>query len=276
MVPSTLQCFDNCPKAASSSGIDGNDPYYAQDYSPTASGHSFTFATIPSDMILKDGGNPLVLSDNSGSNQWGVMSGPLFEPTPSNLALLACDWDANQTCGWKAWGALNEYFTWETGPNNWNQFTSLSDSDGSVLTFDAPLQVVYTHSQTDNTKADYKYNGAKFFLEYNGFGNLWGIPGKCIDENTGDDTSCGPGTRWIPEFTIEDGAELSNSSNSATRYLVKALEKEQRMQNVNTSDCSSLTLTSYSLPSMLDWTTPGIDTEPIVTNAPAVIGGVLQ
>ena len=275
-VPSTLRCYDNCPKAASSSGIDGNDPYYTSDYSPTASGHNFTFAATASDMILKDGGNPLVLSSSSNSYQWGVMSGPLFEPTSANLALLACDWNSNQTCGWKAWGALNEYFTWETGPNNWNQFTSLTDSNGTALTFDAPLQVVYTHSQTDQTKSDYKFNGAKFFMEYSGFGNLWGIPGKCINQDTGADTSCGPGTRWIAEFSIADGAELTNSSNSATKYLVKALEKEQRMKNVAASSCSSLTLTSYTLPSMSDWTNPSIGSEPTVTNAPAVIGGVLQ
>jgi len=67
-------------------------------------------------------------------------------------------------------------------PQEWNQFTALRDpTTGTPLTFDAPLQVKYTHSQTNNTKPDYKYNDTTFYLEYNGFGDLWGIPGKCVD-----------------------------------------------------------------------------------------------
>jgi hypothetical protein len=277
-VPSTLKCFDNCPKATSS-GIDANDPFNQNDFSPGFSGYDYTFNSAGSDMALKESGSgdPLIWSTGSNSQyQWGVMSGPLFEPTSSNLALLACDWDPNQTCGWKAWGALNVYYTWETGPNNWNQLTSLADSNGTPLTFDAPLQVVYTHSQTDSAKSDFKYNGAKFFLEYSGFGNLWGIPGKCIDPDTGADTNCSQNARWVPEFSIPNGAEVTNSSNSTTAYHVKALEKEQRMQSVAASTCSSLTLTAYTLPNTSDWEDPNIGSEPTVTNAPAVVGGVLQ
>lgn len=276
-VPSTLKCFDNCPKATSS-GIDVNDPFNQNDFSPDFSGYDYTFNTSSSDMILKESGSadPLVLSSaGSGMYQWGVMSGPLFDPSSENLALLACDWDPNQTCGWKAWGALSVYYTWETGANNWNQLTSLTDSNGTALTFEAPLQVVYTHSQTDSSKPDYKYNGAKFFLEYSGFGNLWGIPGKCIDA-TGADTNCSENARWVPEFSIANGTEVNNSSNSSIKYHVKALEKEQRMQQANTSECSSLTLTSYTLPDMAAWQDPAIGDEPTITNAPAVIGGVLQ
>lgn len=229
-------------------------------------------------MILKDNtGNSLIMSSaGSGNTQWGAMSGPLFEPTSANLALLACDWDNTQTCGWKAWSALNEYYTWETGPNQWNQFTALVGSDGTPLTFVAPMQVAYTHSQTNTSAPDYKYNGTRFYLEYSGFGNLWGIPGKCITWDTGADVSCGPNTRWIPEFTIPDGSTLTNASDGTTTYLVKALEKEQRMSNVAASNCSSLTLTSYTLPSISDWVDPDIGSEPTVTNAPAVVGGVVQ
>ncbi|MEW6213641.1 MAG: hypothetical protein AB1478_00315 [Nitrospirota bacterium] len=286
-VPSTLRCYDNCPKyTAASSGINPSDPYNTPDYNPSdgTTYYTYTFAATASDMILKDNsGNSLIMSGaGSGFYQWGAMSGPLFEPTSANLALLACDWpdpitgQYTLTCGWKAWGALDEYYTWETGPDQWNQFTALQDSGGTPLRFQAPLQVAYTHSQTDTTKPDYKYNGTKFYLEYSGFGNLWGIPGKCIDFDTGADTSCGPNTRWIAEFTIPDGSEVTDASNNTTKYLVKALEKEQRMSNVAAANCSALTITSYTLPSMTEWTDPDIGTEPTVTNAPAVIGGVLQ
>ncbi|MBI5408086.1 MAG: hypothetical protein HZA14_01820, partial [Nitrospirae bacterium] len=136
-----------------------------------------------------------------------------------------------------------------------------------------PLQLQYVHSQTNASAYDYKYNGVSFYLEYSGFGNLHGIPGTCIDMDTGEPTNCGPDTRWSPEFTIADGSDCSDGTNE---YLIKALRKEQRMQNVALSNCSALTLTSYDLPSISLWVDPDIGSEPTVTNAPAVIGGVLQ
>jgi len=280
-VPSSLTCYDNCPKYDATLGVTQQQSDY--DPSDGTTSYTYAFSSSASDMLLKDSsGNSLVLTSASGTQQWGFMSGPLFEPTSANLAALACDdWNQNSqadegTCGWKAWSELSEYYTWETGTDSWNQLTILKDSSGTALKFDPPIQVLYAHSQTDSTKGDYKYNGTKFYLEYSGFGNLWGIPGKCVDFDTGADTSCGPKTRWIPEFSIADGSDMTKSDDSTKKYASKALEKEQRMSNVADSNCSSLTLTSYTLPSISDWVDPNIGTEPTVTNAPAVVGGVLQ
>lgn len=274
-VPASFRCYDNCPKAATASGIDPTAPYYPQDFVPPPTEHNYTFSSSASDMILKDSGNPLIMTSTSQTFQWGVMSGPLFEPTDANLALLACDWNQSETCGWKVWSVLDVYYTWETGPKQWNQFTGLMDANGAILKFSPPKQVVYTHVQLDGTKPDAKYNGTKFYLEYSGFGNLWGIPGKCIDD-TGLTVSCGPNTRWVPEFTIPDGTLLVDGSNASVSYYVKALEKEHRMKLVASSGCSTLILTSFTLPPITDWVDPNIGNEPAVTNAPAVIGGVLQ
>ncbi|MBI5408926.1 MAG: hypothetical protein HZA14_06135, partial [Nitrospirae bacterium] len=192
-VPAGLKCYDNCPKyTAAAGGVKPSDATYTNDYNPqTAQAHDYTFSSSADDMVLKDGGNSLLwVSDGSGQNQWGFMSGPLFNPSAGNLALLACDdWNNNQlqddgTCGWKAWSELTEYYTWETGPEQWNQFTALKDSNGTVLKFEAPLQLQYVHSQTNASAYDYKYNGVSFYLEYSGFGNLHGIPGTCIDMDT--------------------------------------------------------------------------------------------
>jgi len=90
---------------------------------------------------------------------------------------------------------------------------------------------------------------------------------------TGEDTSCGPETRWIPELTIPDGSEMQGDEAS---YLAKALEKEQRMRKVEASECSSLSLVSYTLPSISDWVAPKIGSEPVVEGPPAVVGGVVQ
>ncbi|MBI5742044.1 MAG: hypothetical protein HZA16_15170 [Nitrospirae bacterium] len=274
-VPAAFTCYDNCPKySVDVGGIKPSDSNYSYGEE-----HAYTFDSSSSDMILKESGNSLIWADDgSGQNQWGAMSGPLFEASEANLALLACDdWNANGiaddgTCGWKAWSELSEYYTWETGGNSWNQFTALKDSGGSVLEFQAPLQVQYVHS-AEAGAPDFKYDGTTFYLEYSGFGNLWGIPGACVDMDTGEATSCGPDTRWVPEFGIADGSDVYDGTNY---YLVKALEKEQRMTSVDVSNCSSLTLTTYDLPSIDLWEDPDIGSEPAVTNAPAVIGGVVQ
>ena len=92
-------------------------------------------------------------------------------------------------------------------------------------------------------------------------------------------TAGGPGSyiRWVPEFTIPDG---SVATSGVTSYYVKALELEQRMKAVAGSVCASagLTTTSYAsqLPTLGDWTAPGIGAEPVVSGPPAVLGGVLQ
>ncbi|MBI5056175.1 MAG: hypothetical protein HZB61_06135 [Nitrospirae bacterium] len=275
-VPASFKCYDNCPKySAGAGGISPSDPTYQPGYDPQVdSSHNYTFSASADDMILKEGGNALLWGTGTGGQQWGFMSGALFEPTEANLAKLACDdWNqdglANEgTCGWKAWSELTEYYTWETGANQWNQFTVLKDANGAVLEFQPPLQVQYVHSQ-----AGHKYDGVSFYLEYSGFGNLHGIPGTCIDMDTGAPTNCGPDTRWVPEITIADGSDCSEGTNE---YLIKALRKEQRMQSVDISNCSTLTLTSYALPSIDTWEDPAIGDEPVITNAPAVIGGELQ
>jgi hypothetical protein len=265
-IPSQLYCLEQCPDPSS---LTGTNPYYNtepyQDVSPSnATYQQYTFDTT--NMVLQSGGTDVVLTTENSTYEWGIISGPLFEPTPPNLAALACDWDTTKTCGWQAWSELDTFYTWETGPNDWNMFTALKDSSGTFLTFEAPLQVEYSHTWDDGTTS-------KFYLEYSGFGELHGIPGICVDWNTGEPEDCDNTSRWVPEFSIPDGSEVTDSTNS---YLVKALEKEQRMKSVDVSNCSGLSLTSYNLPSMDDWQDPAIGDEPTVTDPPAVIGGVVQ
>lgn len=262
--------------------------------------HDYTFDPTVNGMVLTSGATPVVLTGTITSQQyqWGVWSAPLFDPTTVDsatgktyLQLLACDWDPNRTCGWKAWSALPVFYTWETGPAQWSRLTLLKDSSGNVPKFEAPLQVNYTYQKSGNTAADNKYcldgaatcaKGAKFYLEYAGFGELHGIPGTCVDMDTGQPASCGPNTRWVAEFMIPEGAEVTYSSNGATiTNYVKPLEVEQRMRKVAASSCSALAIATYDLPEMTLWSDPNIGTEPttvppLISDAPAVIGGVVQ
>jgi hypothetical protein len=276
-VPSTLACMMQCPNGAndSSPNLYQDDSGIQYQEVPPASASYLSYTFDSETMLLMNGATPIVQTVQNEVHPWGLHSGPLFEPTPGNLADLACNWNeaGTSTCGWQAWDALDEYYTWESGPNDWNTLTAVRNGEGQLERFEPPLSVQYTHQQTDPEAPDYKYNGTTFYLEYSGFGNLHGIPGSCVERGTGTPTSCGPNTRWIPEFTIPDGAEISGGEDE---YLCKALEKEQRMRHVDLSTCSDLHLVTYELPRINEWRSPDIGKEPKVDGAPAVVGGVIQ
>ena len=181
---------------------------------------------------------------------------------------------------------LSEFYTWETGPNTWNKFTSVQDSNNNVVQFDAPIPVKFTYPTAGTgglnpSAVDQKFAGNTFYLQYGGFGTVIGIPGKCFNPaNPSDnDPDCSkPGRRWVPEFTIPAGTAATNSSGSIT-YLIKPLEIEQRMAKLALAQCSALKISDLSsqwLNLSKDWTDPNLGVEPDITDAPRVIGGVVQ
>ncbi len=279
-VPASFACYDNCPQ------VDAHGEAYTNMMSSGPSNTPTTYTFDASTMLLMTTGTsavPVVMSVATTTNQWGVMSGALFEPTPANMALLACDWTdpisgLHPTCGYKAWSALDVFYTWETGPGSWNRFSALKDAAGQILKFETPLSIKYVHNKAP-------YVGATFMLEYNGFGNLNGIPGKCVNMDTGLEAQCAndPSIRYVPAFVIPPATNgvltqvTTELLTGTATYYVKPLELEQRMMKVDVGSCSALSITSYTLPDIAtEWTDPAIGTEPVVTSAPAVIGGVVQ
>lgn len=272
-VPASFACYDNCPQ------IDGNGQAYVNNMMSGPSNTPTNYTFDQTSMLLKLNGSSVIMSQATTSNSFGIASGALFDPTPANLALLACDWDTKQTCGYKAWSALNVFYTWETGPNSSSQFSALKDASGTILKFEPPLSIKYVHNKAP-------YNGTTFMLEYDGFGNLNGIPGKCVDMDSGLDAACvsnDPKIRYVPAFVISPATngvltEVTSEEASGTMtYFVKPLQLEQRMLKVDIANCSALSVTTYPLPDLAtEWTDPAIGTEPAVTAAPAVIGGVVQ
>jgi hypothetical protein len=207
----------------------------------------------------------------------------MFESNQANLGKLACDWNANQVCGWKAWNSLDEFYTWETGPHSWNKFTAVKDANGGIVSFDPPLQVEYVYpvdgtAGINRAEIDNKYRGSKFFLQYTGFGNLQGIPGKCVNpaDPSQKVSDCSqPGFRWVPEFTIPADATLAATG---AEYLVKPLDIEQRMSKVDgaCTDLNPVDISSQWPNVATDWVNPNLAQEPTINEAPKVIGGVIQ
>ena len=286
-VPATLACFENCPDPsmvntqpepffAKSTWQDPNNFQNAnQSTAPgslVAGTNYIEYGFNATTMELEHTSTPVVMTSMNNNIQYGTWSGAMFEASPENFALLACEWDANSTCAGQAWDALDVFYTWETGMDNWNRLTALKQGE-TVVSFDPPLNVEYTHT-----------NGAKYYLEYNGFGDLHGIPGKCVDEDTGEDTECWNGSnddrfiRWVPEFSVPDGSSVNDAVASLT-YYVKGLEKEERMiaeDSAATCTSAGLSLSSYALPGASLYVAPDIGTEPEIDGAPAVIAGEVQ
>lgn len=276
-VPTSLSCYQSCPKAGAN-GMNRSDQQYSED----GNQRDYTFT----DGMLKDGSFNVALLEAPDGQSWGYNSGPLFEANSNNLNALKCPWNPAQTCGWRAWGELSEFFTWETGPNNWNKFTSVRDGNSAVVEFDAPLPVkfVYPTNGTGGAnpaEVDQKYAGNTFYLQYGGFGNLQGIPGKCVnpEDPTDTDIDCSkPGRRWVPEFSIPEGATATNDAGTEN-YLIKPLEVEQRMSKVDSSKCSSIKLVdlSSSWPDLdKEWADPNLGAEPELGDGDKVIAGVIQ
>jgi len=283
----TLYCLNNCPTAASLSAFDGtNSPYgnstdsqwnmAASSANTVSYGFGASGLTESTAVLNVSNANAF-----TGQYQNGVQSGRLFTTAfsnancpPGSSGTAVCE-DPNPAT----------YYTWQTGPNQWNQSLWLvKGSDSSVVSFDPPQNVSYTVP----TGAEYgSYAGKTIQLQFNGFGNLNGIPGHCVNPNDNSDVDCGPNTRYVPAFALPDGATmtLSGTNNGSIPVLVKALDSEVRLSKI--AGCAGVSLASpaanLTLPDSTGLHDPSattdadyVGTKPAVTDAPKVIDGVIQ
>jgi hypothetical protein len=201
------------------------------------------------------------------------------------------------------------YYTWQTSSDNWDQMAFLKNeatTPPTIITFYPPLPINFV---VPNKLAYGALQGKTVALQYGDYGNLWGIPYKCIDVT--DNTDCvydDPNTpsvepstpsankHWAPRFSIpfnttEGYVTVGNvgtsqgAINTGDRYLVKALDKEIRLSETDMLLCQILDLTKPvtvpSLPSYSKWLNPLDRVGPKTTldpatNAPRVIQGVKQ
>lgn len=245
-MPSNLECLSNCPTAASvqayfAPGSEASSPYAAGtafNFQPTSNTVAYTL----SNGLLTSGG-PVTLSTSAQELQqsWpqymgGLRSGRLFRST--DKASLACGID--QYCDHQV-EALDDYYIWETGPSAWNQFAALKDGN-TYVQFDAPLNVNYT---VPTGTAYGPYAGRALVLQYGGFGELWGIPGRCVSAQTNQPQSCDqPQSRYVPEFVIPDTIAEGSVTKGADTYYAKWLDRELRFARKDAAQCSALTLPS--------------------------------
>lgn len=255
-----VQCLDT---AISGSDAEAGDVYMA-DAPDVATPHRFEFDRA--DLTLRhdtDGMGTLAVVGlaagqeiTSGPNQWGMQSGPLVTST------------AGFTNVWDVWNAT-EFYQYETGPNEWNRFVGVQDLQGALVEFDPPLTLTYTHTTANDRNDDATYDGFTYLLQYNGFGDLGGLPYTGVDLNGDMEPD-----RYYPEIALEDGVTLGASDE----YIVKALEIEQSLLE-DGAYAGSLALTNVPtmvLPDPANWVAPTNGDAPVVTDPPKVIDGELQ
>ena len=288
----TLYCLNQCPTAAqlgAYSNASQATPFASgtgsQWFSAPSSGNTVAY-TFGAGGLLDGAGASVILEQASqypqGSPfaQNGIQTGRLFDSAltiancPSGMAAGTVCEPSNPTT----------YYTWQTGPNQWNQSLWLT-TGGNVVPFDPPQNIAYT---VPTGSAYGAYSGLPILLQFNGFGNLQGIPGSCVNpaDNSVEDCSV-PGASYVPMFSIPDGTTMtlpSLSGPTTTPLIVKALNGQIMLKSLGSgaAQCSSMTLTPLTLPSggMHDPSnaadTEYLGTKPTVTAAPKVIDGVMQ
>lgn len=241
--PVTLYCAHQCLKpelTEAQINWEGDSPYLDDVEEPSS---VYLYTIDPADMTLRYGGNAVKVEEGvttaEGPHQWGIQSGPM---------VLSPDGIENP---WDFWNEPVNY-TWETGTNDWNKFSGLIDADGQAVVFDPPLRLDYKHT-----------DGIRYTLEYNGRGELHGIP--WLPEEGTD--------HWYPTVTVADGTAVT--SEDGTTYYIRSLEMEQRMREVNAGNCTGLEGEALGSPDD-DYTNPAIGPKPVVEADPAVIGGELM
>ncbi len=287
-----LYCLSQCPTAASLAafqvGTAQTSPYgngTDQQWFSAASANTVAYSFDAGGLEDSSGGTAvaLVLEQPSqypqGSTyaQNGINTGRLFT-SPLVSANCPSMMPAGTVC--EPANPAN-YYTWVTGSQQWQQSLWLN-AGSTVVAFDAPQNISYT---VPNTPAYGSYAGVPILLQFNGFGNLSGIPGSCVDPANNAAVPCNtPNARYVPLFSIPDGATMS-LTNPSTPLIVKALNAEIRLKNLGasaSSSCAAMTLTTVPPP------TGGthdpsdsadafyIGVKPVVTAAPKVIDGVIQ
>jgi hypothetical protein len=299
--PGNLHCVNDCPQGGSTftTGLDDmGNPAAAfasttvanwnggtttastrWNWQPVQAGSELHYTANASTGLLTASGGSVAWTSAApplnGQYQNGFQSGRLVDDT--GLASLQCSANGGSGSGYycpNRIDSVSTIYVWETGPNSWNKFSGLR-SGSSYVQFDAPLSLQYT-VPADVSSA---YANAQLVLQYNGFGELQGIPGKCVNPGTNAEVPCSNdnSTRWVAAFVIPEGSSISDGSQT---YYVKPLEQELRLKKVSAGNCAALTLpviADSALPGQAGFSDPRVNGAlPGVTGAPRVIHGVVQ
>jgi hypothetical protein len=197
---------------------------------------------------------------DSRSVSWGIRTGELV--TETELANMECrkngasqeyddhpvygrSTDVKRYCSHKLWEDVNVKYniSLETRPNYEVIYANSVDTDsegalvtvGEVVQIDEPKTMYYEVPATVDANGENLFGkdaGKRVRLEFNGHGNLYGIPGFVYDTATGEDlgefvNGWKDTYRYLSRFVIPDGGEIEDGVDSSIKYKVKALDGEE-------------------------------------------------
>ncbi|OZG74757.1 hypothetical protein BTA51_03950 [Hahella sp. CCB-MM4] len=258
-----LVCLDRCIKTGLTvddlSTFDGG---YEVTAETMADAYDYSISNTGVNMMsLTSGGSVVSFPDGlpeDSPNAWGIQSGPMVTAAVAGTLSDPFEvYDAEQ---------VDTFYVWETGPNDWNKTTMLVDSEGDAVTFDKPIEFSYTHSEAnhrDGSAFTYAEVGPQtFMLQYNGPGDLHGIPFVQIGGEESD--------RWYPVFNLKDGTVIGPEG----QYVVKALDIERKM-NEDSDGCGSLVVNEPAapVPSDVSVNLDDLGVVPEVDGGPSYVGG---
>ena len=298
--PTTLYCLSNCPDATSitaansySSGS-GSSPYNtatkSQWFSASSAANTVTYTFGASGLV--SGSTAMTITNskflNNSNNKMfsnGMQTGMLFDATATGTTGFA-------TCSQGVCQPNNPtaYYTWSTGTNQWNQSMWLTKtSNSSVVAFDPPQNISYT-VPTGSTYGTWA--GKTIVLQFDGFGNLQGIPSICVSPVDNSQVDCTTSnSRWVTQFSIPDGATMTlpaSGSTAAIPLIVKALNGEERLTNLGsgatTAACSGMSIATQTLPDATQLHNMALSTDSFYigtkptpsSSVPKIIDGVAQ
>lgn len=299
--PTSLVCLSNCPDATSVAAAIAYSTGTVPSPFNLATANQWFWAPGSANTVtyaygstgLSQASTAMIITNSafyaaSPNYQYGLQTGRLFS------AFAACPpWvttmNANAVCEPEN---PSEYYTWSTSPDPWNQTMWLTHTNGAnngtIVTFDPPQNIQYT---VPNVSATYgTWANKSIQLQFNGFGNLNGIPGHCVSPVDNTVVNCGPDTRYVPAFVIPDGETMTLGN---TTIVVKALDAEIRLNDLGVvgvdaaadNACGSMLVSSLTPPDGSDThdmtnssdTNYYIGPKPTPINAaPKVIDGVVQ
>lgn len=268
--PTIYYCVQGCPYESNNQWSMANPQYDGsggQFVGGQESGQNIPYITYSFDpesytLTIADESAPAIngqaISLSGTENGQFIGSGPLL--TQDQYTAISGGVDKVNYAALYDGTTVNPYLQWQTSNQSWSSYTGIKDSDGNYIPLSNPLQVVYTDTTT----------GGANFLQYAGEGNLQGIPGTCVDQD-GSVVQCGPGTIWVPAFSIPDGSQLTTFGGN-TSYWVRQLFVSQVLNKDTTGGCSSLsdelsTAEALTLPPLSDgWDPTSIGDKPTVVN----------
>ena len=192
---------------------------------------------------------------DSRSVSWGIRTGELAPA--SELANMECrtnglaeeydnhpvygrSSDIKRYCSYKLWEDVNVKYNimLETRPNYEVVYANAVDTGavvGDVVQIDEPKTMYFEVPTTTDANGDNLFGkdaGKRIRLEYNGHGNLYGIPGFVYDTATGTDlgefvNQWKDTYRYISRFVMADGSEIEDGIDATIKYKVKALDGEE-------------------------------------------------